>query len=503
MRAHCIIRSALAIAIAAVLLAGAPAEANWLSRLARGAGEAGETAARSKLGLGALESAAAHIKGLPPGSRGAALAAEATPEGHWRFVNRNGDVFTAGTPDELKRVVPTLLPGAAAGGEVRTTLYLSEDTVFGQRAFLKDLPPDAQLHVVIGNQSYKLIERAGRLLCEVKPNVVVDVGERAMFDAAIWQLARPLNKSNIRTLALEPGGPRTIAGAPRLDNTTRTALVDRLDPAALPGALSSVRGQTVLITGRPEGDLLYFQPSSGATQSVRVGDLVEAARASDVNLVILKSSSANQPGGRNWLWQKVSVKGLDDALRRATFADFLDALGARRGQFTVSARPDGMGRVNLSAAPAGSPGEPVGGSFGDWLDNAATNITGHVVTNAVTLHARDEARQRELDRRIVPGIPSAIQYSYIAALIMGLLGLGYMRRWWSRIWPAEMREEYRGAMGYNAARAARLMAFVLIFMPLAGLPAFVCAVAVSTWETLTAPFRLIGRLLRWARPQAG
>src|SRR5690606_1190948 len=108
-----------------------------------------------------------------------------------------------------------------------------------------------------------------------------------------------------------------------------------------------------------------------------VADLVGAARAADVNLIILKSSSSNQPGGRNWLWQKISVKGLDEALKRATFADFLDTLGARRGQLMVSAKPDGFGRVTLSAEPAGPPGEPITGAIGNWLDNAANNITGH------------------------------------------------------------------------------------------------------------------------------
>ena len=89
-------------------------------------------------GVASLDRAAAHLKALPVTGDGAALAAHATPEGHWKFVNRAGEVFTAGTPDELTRAVPTLLPDAAA--DARLTLYLTEDTVFGERALLKDLP---------------------------------------------------------------------------------------------------------------------------------------------------------------------------------------------------------------------------------------------------------------------------------------------------------------------------------------------------------------------------
>ena len=151
----------LRLACLALLLAVgvAGAQANWLSRLGRLGAEVGEVApAAGKLGAGKLgivdlERAATHIRTLPAGANGAVLAAHATPEGHWKFVNRDGDVFTAGTPDELQRVVPTLLPDAApTGGNLG--IYLSEETLFRDRALLKDLPPGAKLHVVAGTDSY-------------------------------------------------------------------------------------------------------------------------------------------------------------------------------------------------------------------------------------------------------------------------------------------------------------------------------------------------------------
>ena len=105
---------ALRAACAALLLAAAApvAQANWYSKLVREAGEAGTKAA--KHGVGGLDRAAAHLKALPVPAEGAALAAHLTPEGHWKFANREGEVFTAGTPAELQRAVPTLLPGARA-----------------------------------------------------------------------------------------------------------------------------------------------------------------------------------------------------------------------------------------------------------------------------------------------------------------------------------------------------------------------------------------------------
>src|SRR4029079_381579 len=221
---HALLRSSCA---ALLLAASIPAaQANWLSRLGRIGAEVGEVApAAGKMGQlrGVdLERAAAHIRSLPTGAKGAVLAAHATPEGHWKFVNREGDVFTAGTPEELQRVFTTLLPHAAPGGNLG--IYLSEDTLCCDRALLKELPPGAKLYVVAGSDSYPLLTRASAgtdtLYAAVRPNLLVDIRERALFDEALAQLERPLSRSSIPTLALEPGGPGTLSSYPRLHPDT-------------------------------------------------------------------------------------------------------------------------------------------------------------------------------------------------------------------------------------------------------------------------------------------
>lgn len=498
---HAVMRSACA---ALLVAAAAPAaQANWLSKLAREAGEAGTRAARH--GASGLDRAAAHIKALPQTAKGAALAAHATPEGHWRFVNRDGEVFTAGTPDELKRAVPTLLPGAA--GDAKLTIYLSEDTVFGERALLKNLPEGAALRIIAGKHSYPLVRsRSGGnapLFAAVRPNLRLELTNARLFAEAIAQLERPLSRASIRTLALKPGGPATLSSSPRFDPASKAALVDAVDPAALPGTLGSVRGQTVLVTGRVEDDLLLFRPESGPEQSLKILDVIRAASDADVNLVILHAPVPRQPGGRNWLWQRIAVDGLDDALKRATLADVLDALGASHGAFRVSVAREGVGRVAIRAVPEGSGAEPITGVLGDWLANAISSITGNVVTSAVDVHARDEARQTELDRRIVPWLPSDYQFAYIVALVAGVMGLPLARVWWQRLWPAEKAAEYRGVAGYRAAQAVRLLAFVLVFLPIAGLPALVASLVLQLVGLVMLPFRFLRRLSSRGRVKAG
>lgn len=487
------------LALAASALVPFAANANWLTKLAREAGEAGGSGAGKvgKLGLGTLDNAATHIRTLPDTARRVVLAAEATAEGHWRFVNRAGEVFTAGTPDEMGRIVQALAPDKA--GDSRLALYLSEEAAFGPRAHLDALPRSAELHLVVDRQSYRLSRWRGddgdKLHAVVRPNLLAELGVRSHFEEALWQLSRPLNRADIRVVALEPGGAHTLAGVPRRDSATGRAIVDTLDPDTLGNALGSVRGQTVLVTGRIEGSLLHFKPTNGPERTLVVSDLTAAAEAADVNLVILQSVSPRQPGGRNWLWQRIEVDGLDDALQRATFADFLNALGATRGRLAVTTQPDGPNRVVVQALPAGPPPEPVTGKVGEWTAEIVSQVTGNVVTNAIEAHTRSKERQQELDSRIVPGIPSLAQFAYLGALLAGVLGLPVALGWWRRLWPPERREEYAGRVGYHAARLARGLLMVLVFLPIVGLPALAVSLLGQLWAILTAPFRFAGWLL--------
>src|SRR5262245_32605193 len=128
---------AIVLLLHPLLLVSSAAEASWLTKVMGAAETAG--ARTAKLGLGALDNAAAHVKALPATAADrSALAAQATQEGHWRFVNRAGETFTAGTPDEMKRVASVLLPDAKA--DAKLALYITEDTILLNRAALKELP---------------------------------------------------------------------------------------------------------------------------------------------------------------------------------------------------------------------------------------------------------------------------------------------------------------------------------------------------------------------------
>lgn len=483
------------VLLLAIAIAAAPiqAEAAWWKVL-KGVGDVGDAGRAGRLnlpdGFGALDDAARHIRGVAAVGKGVPLAAHATPEGHWKFANKDGEVFTAANAQEMQRVVPTLAAGAPADSKI--SLYLSEETVFDGRAALKDLPPQADLYFVDGKTSYRLTTRAGTsgqaLFAAIKPNIVVEVTDRRMFGESVFQLNRPLNKSNMRLLALERGGPKSLSSAPGFDPVTKDALVDAVDPAHIESALARLKGQAVVVTGRVEGGRLY-----AGDVDLSMQDLASAAQRSDVNLVVLQSQATRQPGGRNWLWQKVEVAGYGDALKQTTFADFLNALGAQRGELSVAATPSGQGRIALRAVPTGDVAEPLSGQLDGWWAEAVSHVTGEVITKAVEVHARDERTQIEQDVRIVSWLPSIVHVLYIGLFVLGLFCSPVSRGWWQRVWPREVRAEYAGVLGYLTARLMRGMSYILLFMPAAALP----ALPVMAWRIIWAWFTLPGRIWRW------
>lgn len=513
-----------AIAFVMVLLLGAPfsggavpsAHAGWLSKIGRLADDAGGVGGSAvRHGIGAIDNLggalARHLKTLPGDSaKGtSALAAHATPEGHWRFANAHGEVFTAAGAAEMERALATLLPDRPPGS-IKLDLYLSEDTVFHAPHLVKGLPGDANLHLLTGKQAYKLTRLAGdlpRFAAEIRPHLSLRLADRAVFEEAVWQLSRPLNKSNMRVVSLEPGGAAVIPSVPRIDPATKGAMIDRVDPWKLPQALKSLRGQTLVVTGRVEGKTLRFKPEGGAEKTVLVDDLMAAARDADVNLVLLQSDKALQPGGRNWLWQAQEVEGLNEALQRSTLADFLDSLGAQRGGLSVDASVTASGRARLDIVPGSSAAEPVSQVIGNWAGDLVSQMLGKVVIEAIKIDAVDKNRQEELDLRIVPGIPAAVQWTYLAGILMGLIGHAYSFSWWARVWPPEDREEYANRRGFYAARGVRLLALLFLFLPVVGIPAGLWAMLVGfaqqVWMVVTAPFRFLRWIAGKLRPAGG
>ena len=488
------------ILIVVVLLAAGPAAANWLSTLgeiAATSGKAGRVVSEMSAGL---EGAARIIDKLPALAKKTAVAAEALPDGAWRFRNSAGDVITATGTDGVKGA----LKGLAVDGD-NLALYLNEEAAFTGAGALDGLPETAKLHVVVDDTPFPLLRQgkgeAARLYAVLDSNVIVALTDQKLFGEAVWQLKRPLGKSGIRVASLDTTGPAFLpaAGARTAEGLPQAEV---LNAANIATGLASMRGQTLIVTGSAEGDVLKFTGITGESGSVAIPDLMHAAEQQDVNLLLLDGGTPKQPGGTTWLLQTRGIAHIDKAMAEASLGDFIAALGKGQGRMEIETDWGQSGHLRLSAAPARAQapvasGEikaaGVGERVTDFAAELARQLAGQVVPGSATASLNSRDTQWDLDSRLIPGIPAGLQIWYAVSWIFGLLGFSQARWWWRLItrtranalsWP------WRGL--YEAG-------YWLIFAPLVGTFAFAAVVLKSVfdqlygfWLILTWPFRSKG-----------
>ncbi|MEZ5773184.1 MAG: hypothetical protein R3D33_00290 [Hyphomicrobiaceae bacterium] len=457
-----------------------------------------------------------HLGSLPEAGRRGAIAASALPEGHWRLANAAGETVTAATPEEISNALRWLAPDISDARPGEIALFIDEATVFGRSEALADLPKAGSVRLVHGRESYRVIlggrDSAGqiRAYAELRPRVLVALGDKAAFAEAAWQLGRAANRGAVRILSLDAAGSTSLPRIGARESGTGLPLPETVNPYRIREALGRLGGQDVIVTGRIDGRLLRFQAASGAEQTVVIDDLMAAAADADVNLIVLEGDKALQPGVRNMLWQRIEVGGLGEALKAATMGDFLAALGRSGDRILVAVESGSSGRVRLSARPASAGVPDAAGDSGGALDlgpvenlmsDLVSELTGRVVAAAVRAELRSEERQRELDLRLVPGIPSDLQFGYLGLLVIGVLGLPTAAAWWQRLVPRRPRAAGEGALGHYGRRLASALVFWPLFLPAVAILATPVHYALTTWHVLvgilviaTYPFRWLARL---------
>ncbi len=487
----------LVLGLALIAPVATPADANWLTRILRHADDA--PAKRAGKGVvGTLDEAGGHIKTLPGPRRNRAIAVDATDVGHWRLRNAEGETFTAASPDELKRGLQLLAPMKT--GEVAGHIFfLTADVLFKHKERLKELPADAEFNALFEGQVVRLVRR----MIDGKEHYYLDTGgglhlpitTRGHAHEVLWQLARPVDRAAIRVLALEPGSTTLLKRTPPPSPGPGRIAVEAVDPERLPHMLSAVSGGTIVITGRLDGTLLHYRPSSGPERSLAHAQLRADALAKDVNLVILSSSSARQPGTRNWLWQRVDLTPHADGKAAPNVGDLVRRL---TGGAPVEARVTDQGERSVSIAffALAGGGRGWAAPVGDAWRDLAPEVTGTIVATGLQLHLRSRDRQKELDLRLIPGIPSGYQWTYVSFLLLGLIGMSAAGPWWRRIWPLEERSEYAGRLGYWAARTLRGTLFLLVFLPLVSPVSAPIAAVRWVWSWVVAIYALITYPLR-------
>jgi hypothetical protein len=473
--------------------ASAPAGANWLTRVLKHADDG--VPHRTARPLAAIEEATVHLKALPAARRTRAVAVELTDEGHWRLRNAEGETFTAATPDELNRGLKVLAPLTEEAA--KHVILLTGETLFKDPSKLKELPATAEFDALLESRVYglrrRLVNGVEQYSLDVGNGVHVPIRTRTQVHEMLWQLARPVDLSTIRVLALEPGATTLLKRSRPPDPTPGRVAVEAVDPDRLPHMLSAVARGTIVLSGRMKGNVLHYRPSSGPERTLILDDLRRAAAANDVNVVVIESASARQPGTRNWFWQRVALTPLSGPRTKPSLPDLIGQLTGgvpvETDAISISGLRTSFQLVGFARGAGGGWTAPVSETWRDF----APEVTGTIVASGLRLDFTSRERQRELDSRFLPGIPSLVQVGYLIFFFIGLGGLGVATEWWQRIWPLETRSDYARRMGYWSARAARGTTFFLLFMPLMAPISAPIALIRGTWRSIAA----IGTILAY------
>ncbi|MEL6288912.1 MAG: hypothetical protein AAFQ42_09210 [Pseudomonadota bacterium] len=511
--------TAVALCIAAITLSDTRSDAGMLDKLLRGAGDLAESGAkRGPLADADLPTSLTRsFAALPEPERARTLIATTTPEGHVRLTNADGTAVTAGAESEIGAALTYLLPQASEKARGAVAIHMQAGDAFAHREALALLPEDARITLVgeDGN-THRLIERPARprsvdaaaepLRLRLGDRLIVAAHTPKDLREVAWQARRAFNPANIRLLSFDDDAARRLPSVRVGDGRLP---VEPVNPFGLVDDMRSLRGQTVVISGEITDDLLAFTARGSARQTVSLTDLRTAARRDDVNLVVLAADTPRQPGTRNLVWQRAALDGIDEATAAASLGDFWSALAGPRGALELSIDRSAVGdtrqnhHVRLTArtvndAPLSVTDE--GGSFLQLTERFVTELVstaaGEIVTRGIDATMRSEAYDRELARRLVPGIPSDIQIIYLLAGIAGLIGLPTVTRWWRRLWPLAPSPTFASTLGYLANRLLRAVLFWPLFLPLAGIFAGPYQLIARPFEVLTLPFVLLWRRLR-------
>jgi len=306
------------------------------------------------------------------------------------------------------------------------------------------------------------------LLMEKYPGIFIRAGERSA--ELSWALERPFQNDKIRVVSLmDPSDADELA---RLDKVVGEyhIPVGSHTPSEAVHQIRSQREKTVFVVGHVEKDKFIVRDSAGQIKSeISFSELEDAAEKADASLFLLGCSAAACSTTSAFIDPVNALRvadGLKDAISRATLGDALSALSTA-GDIVVSSKVVHSARVMLFA------------------EQKALLVDKRIESSYRVLKLTTVGRERaeELADRIVPYIPSWVQYPYfVGAFFLIFSARGIVREWKSFRTPAPAFA--RKPIISTLVKGIRILGFAVL-MPLA-----VClnlAIIFGAWVVGTVP----------------
>ena len=246
--------------------------------------------------------------------------------------------------------------------------------------------------------------------------------------------------------------------------------MDEVSGSSLLETMEGMSNQTLVLAGR--------------LGEVELAPLRRMAEARDLSLVILQSETPNKVI-RRFRSEMQRMRGNVDGLHD-TVGDLYNRLLDPNNPAPLQLSVSRSGEQQLAVQQL-APTVPASSSLPEPIALV-------LATRSVALVVPDRARSEELEARIIQGVSSWIQFYLLGSAVLGYLAIGTCWRLWGRVWGRRPRSEYRLWPGYALTRFVQGLLFMLLFIPLFGLPGFL-------WAVLTISYSLFHflfvRPVRW------
>ena len=230
---------------------------------------------------------------------------------------------------------------------------------------------------------------------------------------------------------------------------------------------------------------------SSKTQGVSLQKLQQEAENKDINLVILESDKP-----------RLVLEKISKAIKKAnknhilpfdTTGDFFNLL-----RDPSNSKPIILRSSQSSARQVAIQWKATSNTLTDSTAKLSAEILSgiplHLLLQSVKIHLPDKHRSQELNDRIIPGIPSWIQFYAIFSVILGFIAPGTSWRLWKNIWSLQQRNEYQYLLVFLLLWLLHRFLFLILFLPVLGGFSFVWFLTLTTYQVFNF---ILFRPSRW------
>lgn len=335
--------------------------------------------------------------------------------------------------------------------------FLKQASALGSHKPIRLVREDGSMGRVLVKQS----NGQSLLLAEQYKGVFVQVAS-AHADELKWALQQPLHRTGIEVVSLFDEADADVLRA--LDDSVGNLHRPRAQASAQALA-DSIRGQrqkSVFVVGHVEGDSFVVRDAAGVRKnSIPISELEDAAREADSTIFMLgcETGVCSVSSGPIVPVNALDLAaGLREAIRQQTVGDALSALSSNGGDMLI--RPDIVNPIRTVMHAE---------QKADALESKAKVVV------RVGMLAR--SRSEELAARIIPLIPSWIQFAYLGGLVLLVFSARQLWREWRAMRIPAPRFAYRPftSLSVHGVRIGGLM----LLMPFATVLCFF--ILVATW----------------------